>query len=274
MANLQRQDMGRAFLAPRMVSSARGPEDELWINLGWVIKSPGAQKCPEYSPLFTGAISQSEYTELMSRLKAEISQKGIAPEWVGISTMLIPCCCIGFLGCCVLQAVQQSLVESLDAIAKEKGMSVRMFQSQSSHSVEPVIDHFGQPLLVTMDAGSISQVGRPMWPPLGLNVVAKDRSGGQMRMAWPASVAGGMGVGMPMGSVIVGMPMMPMPQVEAQVITTTTVVSSEPLLTPMQMERGIESLADRLLKLGQLKEQGVLSPMEFETAKAAEIAKG
>ena len=259
--SLQKQYMGRAFLAP---SGARsGPEDELWINIGWVLT--GAQKYPEYTPLFAGAISQADYEDIMSRAKAVLDKQSIPIEYVYLSYATFPCCCIGLCGCCVLQGMQTNLVQTLDQIVKEKGLGgVKFYQTATAHYSEAAVDQFGQTLVGGVNHHHIS------WPPMGINIVLKDRSGGQMRMAWPTGAMGmGMGMGMGMAVPGMGMPMAAVPMVEAQVVETTTTI------TPMEMARGgEESLADRLLKLGQLRNQGVLSEAEFETAKAAEIAKG
>lgn len=183
--------MGRIFLAPR----DRGANDELYFNIGF--NMTGGQKYPDWVPALEPVIPQKRHDEIMGKIKDYLDKNSIPANLPTIALCLsaVPCCCCA--GCCIcgcyIPSKAKSITKNLQMIGLDYGVRVEVVErtdptAQTDDAM--AFDQYGR-ALQAMVGGSKHHAGqmKPVWPPLGYNVIMQVPANVDLRSSWGKGAA-------------------------------------------------------------------------------------
>jgi hypothetical protein len=170
--------MGRIFLSPPSTGA-----EEIWINFGW--HTIGAQKFPEWIEELEPICNQDDYNSLISELKTYLEKNGMNVYFTEFATI---CFCLIFpliSTCYKARQIQQDVNEIVNQHKiqfKLKNMRCCVIKQAALISKsEKVYDQFGCILATT----ATGQGTKPIWPPLGYNLIFHLAEGVSVRNNWP-----------------------------------------------------------------------------------------
>ena len=244
--------MGRVFLPP-------APSQELHINIGWHFAN--AQTYPEWMPIFEEAISKAEYDALIGKIKGYLEKNKVDAglPLCGMFTV----CCFG-IGCCILGYVASKasqITNDLKKIAEEhSGARIELVQyaPATARTAETMgVDQYGQPCIA---GGSGRRRGpaqtRPVWPPLGYNIVLKAPASFDLRSVWPKPTDIASSIQVPTATTT-GVP-----------VTASVAVAPDPAPIAEVIVRETPA-AERLKTAEKLRDDGMITEDEFQAKRKA-----